>query len=84
VGGMFAGDSFYHDDPNWWKKWADYGVLVVEMETSALYTLAAKFKVEALSILTVSDNLATGDASTAEQRERGFTQMAEIALAISP
>jgi purine-nucleoside phosphorylase len=84
VGGMFAGDSFYHDDPNWWKKWADYGVLVVEMETSALYTLAAKFKVEALSILTVSDNLATGEASTAEQREKGFTQMAEIALAISP
>ena len=84
VGGMFAGDSFYHDDPDWWKKWADYGVLVVEMETSALYTLAAKFKVDALSILTVSDNLVTGEEATAEQKERGFTQMAEIAMAISP
>ena len=84
VGGMFAGDSFYHDDPDWWKKWADYGVLVVEMETSALYTLAAKFKVDALSILTVSDNLVTGEEATAEQKERGFTRMAEIAMAISP
>jgi len=84
VGGNFASDTFYNDDPEWWKKWAAYGVLVVEMETSALYTLAAKFKVEALSVLTVSDLLVTGEFATAEQRERGFTQMAEIALEISP
>lgn len=84
VGGNFASDTFYHDDPEWWKKWAAYGVLVVEMETSALYTLAAKFKVDALSVLTVSDLLVTGDFATAEQRERDFTQMAEIALEISP
>ena len=84
VGGIFASDQFYHDDPEWWKKWAAYGVLVVEMETSALYTLAAKFKVDALSVLTVSDLLVTGDFATAEQRERDFTQMAEIALEISP
>ena len=51
VGGMFAGDSFYNPNPDWRKKWADYGVLVVEMETSALYTLAAKFKIDALTIL---------------------------------
>jgi len=57
---------------------------VVEMETSGLYTLAAKFKVDALSVLTVSDLLVSGDLATAEQRERDFTQMAEIALEISP
>jgi purine-nucleoside phosphorylase len=84
VGGMFAGDTFYGDDPDWWKKWADYGVLVVEMETSALYTLAAKFKIDALSILTVSDSLATGETSTAEQREKSFPLMAEMALAVAP
>ncbi|MGD9030696.1 MAG: purine-nucleoside phosphorylase [Anaerolineae bacterium] len=84
VGGMFASDTFYNDHPDWWKKWAAYGALVVEMETSALYTLAAKFKVDALSVLTVSDSLVTGESSTAQQRERGFTQMAEIALAIAP
>jgi len=84
VGGMFAADTFYHDDPDWWKIWAEYGALVVEMETNALYTLAAKFKVDALSILTVSDSLVTGEEATAQQREQGFTQMAEIALEIAP
>ena len=84
VGGMFASDTFYDDDPEWWKKWAAYGVLVVEMETSGLYTLAAKFKVDALSVLTVSDSLVTGESSTAAQRERDFPLMAEIALEIAP
>lgn len=84
VGGMFASDTFYNDDPDWWRIWAEYGALVVEMETNALYTLAAKFKVDALSVLTVSDNLVTGETSTAEQREQGFPLMAEIALEVAP
>ncbi|MGD2147977.1 MAG: purine-nucleoside phosphorylase, partial [Anaerolineae bacterium] len=82
VGGMFASDTFYNDDPDWWKLWATYGVLVVEMETAELYTLAAKFGVDALSVLTVSDSLVTREWVTPEQRERGFTQMARIALEI--
>lgn len=81
VGGVFSTDTFYNEDPEWWKIWADHGVLVCEMETNGLYTLAAKFGVSALSILTVSDNLVTGDSVSSEQREKGFTQMAEIALA---
>jgi purine-nucleoside phosphorylase len=84
VGGMFASDTFYNDDPDWWKIWADYGALVCEMETSGLYTLGAKFKVDALSILTVSDSLVTGETSSAKQREKGFNTMAEIALEIAP
>jgi len=84
VGGILSSDTFYDDDPDGWKRWASYGVLAVEMETAALYTLAAKFGVDALSILTVSDGLATGERATAEQRERGFTAMAELALKIAP
>ena len=84
VGGIYSSDTFYDEDPQWWRKWAAYGALVCEMETSALYTLAAKFKVAALSVLTVSDSLVTGQAATAEQRERAFPLMAEIALAVSP
>ena len=83
VGGMFSTDQFYHDDPDWWKIWADYGALVIEMESNSLYTLAAKFQVSALSILTVGDELITGEAATAEQRERDFPVMAEIALEIA-
>ena len=84
VGGIISSDTFYNDDPDWWKIWAEFGALVCEMETSGLYTLAAKFKVDALSVLTVSDSLVTGESSTAEQRERDFPQMAKIALEISP
>jgi purine-nucleoside phosphorylase len=84
VGGILSSDTFYHDDPDSWRQWAAFGVLVVEMETAGLYTLAAKFGVDALSVLTVSDNLARGERASAEQRERGFTRMAEIALEIVP
>jgi purine-nucleoside phosphorylase len=80
---MFSGDTFYNDDPEWWKIWAEYGALVCEMESNGLYTLAAKHKVSALSILTVSDSLVSGETSTAEQRERNFPLMAEIALEIA-
>ena len=83
VGGMFSGDSFYNHNPDWWKLWAEYGALVCEMESNCLYTLAAKYKVNALSILTVSDSLVTGEASTSEQREKDFPLMAEIALEIA-
>ncbi len=82
VGGIFSSDTFYNDHPEWWEKWAAYGTLACEMETSGLYTLAAKLKVDALSVLTVSNSLLTGESSTARQREREFPQMAEIALEI--
>ncbi len=82
VGSILSSDTFYEDDPQGWRKWADFGVLAAEMETSGLYTLAAKFKVRALSILTVSDSIVKGEAASAEQREKGFTKMAEIVLEI--
>jgi purine-nucleoside phosphorylase len=83
VGPVFTSDTFY-DDPGSWKIWADFGALVVEMETAGLYTLTAKFNANALSVLTVSDNLLTEEAASAEQRERGFREMAEIALSAVP
>jgi len=84
VGNILTSDTFYHDDSESWKQWAAFGVLVVEMETAGLYTLAAKLGVDALSILTVSDNLVSGARATSEQREKTFTQMVELALEIVP
>jgi len=83
VGSVLTTDTFYHDDPNSWKHWADYGVLAVEMETAVLYTLAAKFKVNALSILTVSDSLITREETTSEERQKTFNQMVKIALELA-
>ena len=84
VGNILTSDTFYHDDPDSWRMWAAFGVLVVEMETAGLYTLAAKYGVDALSILTVSDSLISGAKATSEQRERAFTRMIELALEIVP
>ena len=83
VGGILSSDTFYPDDQDHWNKWMQYGTLVVEMETAGLYTLAAKFNARALSILTVSDSLVTHESATAEQREKNFPLMAEIALEIA-
>jgi purine-nucleoside phosphorylase len=83
IGSVLTTDTFYHDDPDSWKHWANYGVLAVEMETAALYTLAAKFKVNALSILTVSDSLVTREETTSEERQKTFNQMVEVALELA-
>lgn len=80
VGPVLSSDSFYTEDPEQWKLWAKFGVLGVEMETAELYTLAAKYGVEALSVLTVSDHLLTGEATTSEERQITFKAMAEVAL----
>ena len=82
VGNVFSGDTFYDDDPDWWKLWADYGVLAVDMETSALYTLGAKLGVATLALMTVSDSLVEHREAPAGERERGYSLMAEIALEI--
>jgi len=80
VGNVFTSDNFYDDDPIGWKKWAKFGVLAVEMETSALYTVAAKFGISALTILTVSDSLVTGMADSPEKRQTTYTNMMRVAL----
>ncbi|WKV09672.1 purine-nucleoside phosphorylase [Thermoanaerobacterium sp. CMT5567-10] len=83
VGNVLSSDTFYNDDKDSWKLWAKFGVLAVEMETAGLYTLAAKYGVDALTILTVSDSLVTGHATSAEERQKTFNDMIEIALNIA-
>jgi len=83
AGGILSSDEFYADEFDSYKKWADYGVLCVEMETSGLYTIAAKHGVNALSILTISDNLVTKERTTADEREQTFREMIEIAIELA-
>lgn len=79
VGSVTSSDVFY-DDKSTWKLWAEYGILAIEMEAAELYTLAAKFRREALAILTISDHIAKGTATTAEERQTTFRTMMEVAL----
>jgi len=80
VGNILSADTFYGDDPDGWRLWAKFGVLAVEMEAAALYTLAAKYNVNALTILTVSDSMVTKEQTTAEERQKNLIKMIEIAL----
>jgi purine-nucleoside phosphorylase len=79
VGNVFTADQFYNENAEL-EKWARYGILAVEMETTALYTIAAKFGRSALSVLTVSDHILTGEETTAEERQLTFNTMIEVAL----
>jgi purine-nucleoside phosphorylase len=80
VGLIFSGDSFYAPRPELMARMVEHGVLAVEMEASALYTLAATYGRRALAICTAADHLVTGEETTAQEREQTFGTMVEIAL----
>ena len=80
VGLIFSSDSFYAARPELVARMVDYGVLAVEMEAAALYTLAAKHGARALAICTVSDHIVTGEETTSQEREQTFGRMVEVAL----
>lgn len=80
VGGIYSSDVFYAERPDLDEQLTRHGILGVEMEAAELYTLAARHKRRALAVLTVSDHLQTGEALPAEERERSFGDMVEIAL----
>jgi purine-nucleoside phosphorylase len=80
IGGIISQDLFYQYGEDMTDTLIDHNVLAVEMEAAALYTLAAKYKVRALAVLTVSDHLKTGESLPSEDRERSFGDMVEIAL----
>jgi purine-nucleoside phosphorylase len=80
VGLVFSADSFYAARPELLTRMVEHGVLAIEMEASALYTIAAGHGRRALAVCTISDHVVTGEATTAEERERTFGDMVEIAL----
>ncbi|ADU29815.1 purine-nucleoside phosphorylase [Evansella cellulosilytica] len=80
VGSVYTSDVFYNDNKDIVEMLANHQVLAVEMETSALYTIAARYGVNALSVLTVSDHLITGEETSAQERQETFNEMIEVAL----
>ena len=82
VGNVLSSDVFY-DASGKSMDWARMGVLCAEMETAALYANAAFLGKRALSLLTISDSIVTGEELPAEDRQTTFTQMMEIALGVA-
>jgi purine-nucleoside phosphorylase len=81
VGPVFSGDSFYSPRPELLQRMVEHGVLAIEMEASALYTIAAGHSRRALAICTVADHIVTGEETSAAEREHTFADMVGIALA---
>lgn len=82
VGNVFTSDLFYNPNPTLFDTLEKYGILGVEMEAAGLYGVAAEYGINALSIMTVSDHIRTGEALSAELRQTSFNDMVEIALAM--
>ncbi len=80
VAQLFSSDSFYSDRPELLQRMTQYGVVAVEMEANALYTLAAKHGRQALCVCTVSDHIVTGEETSSQEREQTFGDMVSVVL----
>lgn len=80
VGNIFTADLFYTPQPEMFALMEKYGILAVEMEAAGLYGVAAEYGKKALTVLTVSDHIKTGEQTTAEERENTFKDMMELTL----
>ena len=84
AGNMLSSDIFYHADGfAGYDKLPDHGVIGVEMEAAALYTLAARFGVRALTICTMTDCLITHEEIDANERQTSLKEMVTVALDVA-
>lgn len=80
VGNVFSSDLFYRPDEDYYQTMQRYGILGVEMEVNALYSLAAEQKCRALALCTVTDHIVRHEHLSADERRTGLNEMVEIAL----
>ncbi len=83
VGNILSSDIFYERGAHLWKRWADLGVLAVEMEAYALYEQAASLHKQALAICTCSDSFVDSKILTANERQTGLSAMIELGIAVA-
>lgn len=81
---VHSSDVFYREDFTQYKGIRDnHGCTCVEMEAFAIFHNANVLGKKAACLLTVSDNLETGELTTAEERQMAFTDMMKIALELA-
>src|SRR5688572_3731993 len=85
VGNMLSSDIFYHVEPGMagYGRLPSHGVIGVEMESAALYTLAARFGVKALTVCTMTDCLITHQEISAEDRQTSLKDMVSLCLDVA-
>lgn len=82
-GTVFSTDLFYSEEANRYQTMLTQGVLAIEMETSMVYAMARYFSIRALSLLTISDHILSGEALSADYRELKTTEMLTLALELA-
>lgn len=80
VGNVFSADLFYSPESDLFDKMEKLGILGVDMEAAGIYGVAAELGAKALTILTVSDHIKRGEKLSAEDRQKSFNEMMNIAL----
>ncbi len=80
VGNVFSADLFYTPEPEIFEKMKNLGILGVDMEAAGIYGVAADLGARALTILTVSDHILRGEKLSAEDRQKSFHEMMQVAL----
>ncbi len=80
AGLVHTSDLFYSPEDGFFEPMKAMGVLAVEMECAGLYGLAAEHGVRALAIMTVSDHIVTGEATSSDERQTTFDAMVQLAL----
>ena len=80
AGLVHTADLFFEPDPESFGNRAKMGVLAIEMEAAGLYGLAAELGARALALLTVSDQIVTGEKLSSDDRESTFDDMVHLAL----
>ena len=83
VGPVFTSDLFYGPDESLFDNLRELGILGVEMEIAGLYTIAAVEGIEALALVTVSDDIIRQEVMTSAERENTFDSMIRIALQVA-
>jgi len=80
TGNVFSSDWFYHPDAMFIDKVQKMGILALDMESAALYALAHQHGRRALTILSVSDVIPTGERASHEMRQNAFGAVIEVVL----
>jgi purine-nucleoside phosphorylase len=84
VGNLLSSDIFYHADGiKAYETLIAHGVLGVEMEAAALYTLCARFNARGLAICTMTDSLVTGEQLSAADRQSSLEEMITLSLDVA-
>ncbi|QCI27350.1 purine-nucleoside phosphorylase [Buchnera aphidicola] len=80
VGNFFTTDKFYNFDNSFYDLLKKYKILGIDMETAGIYSIAAEYNIQAVSICSVSDHILFNKKLSIKEREHTFDNVITLAL----